>query len=180
MRRAERVVDVVLGQVRQLPGELLVVGFFFGVEAQVLEQQRLALFQLRRDFLGFRADALGTEADVLAARQFLVEQHAQPLGHRLQTHLGIGLALGPAQVRSQNQARPVAQRIFDGGQGFADAGIVHDAPVFQRHVEIDAHENAVAVERKITNGKLGHGWSSSLQEIVKWRGRPRPRAARSH
>ena len=162
MRRAESVVDVVLGQLRELLGEVLIVGLFLGVEAQVLEQQRLALFQLGGDFFGFRANALGTEANVLAARQLLIEQHAQPLGHRLQAHLGIGLAFGPAQMRSQNQARSMAQSIFDGGQSFADARVVHDAPVFERHVEVNAHEDPVAIERKITNGKLGHGWFSPL------------------
>ena len=140
MRGAERVVDVVLRQVRQLPGKLLVVGFFFGMEAQVLQQERLAFFQLSCNFLRLGPNTLGTEADVLAARQFFVEQHAQPLRHRLQAHLRIGLALRPAQVRCQNQARSVTQGVLDGGQGFADAGVVHHAPVFQRHVEIDAHE----------------------------------------
>src|SRR5208337_1092743 len=80
-------------------------------------------------------------------------------------HLGIRFALGPAQVRGQDQARTVPQRVFDGGQSFADAGVVHDAPVFERHVEVHAHENTIATERKITNRKLRHGWSSFYEGL---------------
>ena len=51
MRRAEGIVDVEVGELGELPGEFLVVVFFFGVEAQVFEQQRLAFFQLEWPFL---------------------------------------------------------------------------------------------------------------------------------
>jgi hypothetical protein len=51
------------------------------------------------------------------------------------------------------------QSILDGRKGFADAGIVHNATVFERHIEINAHEHTVAIEWEITNRKLGHGWS---------------------
>jgi hypothetical protein len=111
----ERVIHVVLRQVGKLPGELLVVRLFLGVEAQILQQEGLALFQLSGNFLSLRPNTLGTKADVFAARQFLVEQHAQPLRHRLQAHLRIGLAFRPAQMRCQDQARSVAQRVLDGG-----------------------------------------------------------------
>ena len=156
MRGAEGVVDIEIGELAKLPGEVLVVGFFFGVEAEVFEQQGLAFFQLARHFFGFGADALGTEADVLAARQFLVEHHAQTFGDGLEAHLGIRLAFGTAEVRGENEARAVAQSVLDGGQGFADAGVVHDAAVVERDVEIHAHEDAAVVEREIENGKLGH------------------------
>src|SRR5581483_5466789 len=79
--------------------------------------------------------------------------------HGLQAHLGIGLALGTAQVRGQDQARAVAQGIFDSGQSLTDAGVVHDAAVVEGYIEIDAHEHTVSIEREITDGKLGHGWS---------------------
>ena len=147
MRRAESVVYVVVRQAGKLLGELGIVGFFFGMEAQILQQQGLALFQSSGHLLGFGADAVGTEADVFSARQFLVQQHAQAFGRRLEAHRRIGLALGPAKMGDQDQPRPVAQRVFDGGQGFADAGVVDDAAVFERDIEIDPHEDAVIVER---------------------------------
>src|SRR5438477_628064 len=61
------------------------------------------------------------------------------LGGRPQAQLRIRLALGPAQVRSQNHPRLVLQRIFDGGQRFANAGVVGDLPaLIQGDVEIHA------------------------------------------
>src|SRR5579872_2074929 len=66
--------------------------------------------------------------------------------------------------------------MFDRGQGLADEGIVHDAAVIERHIKIDSHEHAVATERKITNGKLGHGWGP-LSNVC--RSRIRMRALRA-
>ena len=151
MRRAERIVHVELRQTSQLLGELLVVGFLLGMKPQILQKQRLTFFQLRGNFLRLWTDTVGTEAHVFAARQFFVEHHAQPLGHRLQAHLQIRFAFGTPQMRGQNQSRPMAQRILDRGQGFADARVVHHAAVFQRNIEVDAHEDTVAVERQITD-----------------------------
>ncbi len=115
VRRTERIVHVVLGQVRQLACEFLVVGFLFRVKAQVFEQQRLTLLKLGRDLFRLRPNALRAEADIFAARQFLVEQHAQPLGHWLEAHLGIRFSLGAAQVRGQNQPRSMPQRVLNRG-----------------------------------------------------------------
>ena len=154
MGGAESVVDVVVREAGELLGELGVVGFFFGVEAEVLQQQGLALFQLPGHLLGFGADAVGAESYVFSARQFLVQQHAQTLGCRLEAHRGIGFSLGPAEMGDQNQPCSVAESVFDGGEGFADAGVVDDAAIFERDVEVDAHEDAVIVEREVADGKL--------------------------
>ncbi len=85
-------------------------------------------------------------------RRYVVEQNAQPLGHRLQAHLRIRLALGTPKVGGQNQPSAMPQRVLDGGQRLADAGVVHDATVVERNVEVDPHENALVVQRKIANG----------------------------
>ena len=84
MRRAKRIIHVVGRKRRQLLGEFLVVRFFLRVKAQILEQQRLPHLQLRGNFFRLRSNAVGAKAYILAARQFLIEQHAQPLRHRLQ------------------------------------------------------------------------------------------------
>ena len=55
MGGAEGVVDVELGELGELLGKILVVLFFFGVEAEILEQQCLALFELERHLFGFGA-----------------------------------------------------------------------------------------------------------------------------
>ena len=73
---SEGVVNIELGQLGQPFGKILVVGLFLGVEAEILEQKRLAFFQFEGDFFGFRSNAVGTEAYVFAAREFAVEEHA--------------------------------------------------------------------------------------------------------
>ena len=47
--------------------------------------------------------------------------------------------------------RLVAQRVFDGGKGFADAVVVGDfsAVVAEGHVEVDAHEDVLVLEIEI-------------------------------
>src|SRR5208282_4974903 len=163
MGGAEGIIDVELGELCELLGKILVILFFFGVEAEVLKQQGLAFLELERHLFGLGPDALGAEADVFAARQFLVEHHAETLGDGFETQLWIRLAFGTAQVRREDEARAVTQSVLDGGQGFADAGVVHDAAVVERDVEVDAHEDATIVERKIANRKFGHGKHSVVR-----------------
>ena len=62
------VIDVVLGQICQLTGELPVIGFLFGVEAKILQQKRLPFLQLHGHFLGLGSNAVGRESDVFPAR----------------------------------------------------------------------------------------------------------------
>ena len=69
-------------------------------------------------------------------------------------------------MRGKNEPRAVAQRVLDGGQGFADARVVHDAAVVERDVKVDAHENAVVVERKIADGKFGHEGTLSVRRSL--------------
>src|SRR5579859_652736 len=152
MRSAERVVHVIVAKIRQLLRELLVISFFFGVEAQVLEQERLAFFQLASHLLGLNPNTVRTEADVFTGSQVPIKQHAKTLGDRLQTHLGVGLALRTPQVRSENQTRAVPQGVLNRGKRFFNAGVVsYAAIVVKRDVEIDPHENPMIIKRKIAN-----------------------------
>ena len=66
-------------------------------------------------------------------------------------------------MRREDEAGAVTQSVLDAGQGFADAGVVHDAAVVERDVEVDAHEDAAIVERKIANRKFGHGKHSVIR-----------------
>ena len=83
VRSAERIVHIKIGKIGQLLSEFFVIRFFFGMEAQIFQQQSLALLQLPCHLLGFNANAIGAEADVLPARQLFIQQHAQALGNRL-------------------------------------------------------------------------------------------------
>ena len=106
MRGAESVVDVEVGQIGQLLGKFLIVLFFFGVEAEVLEQQGLAVFQFAGHLFGFQADAIGTEADVFSASKFFIEQHAEALGDGLQAYMGFGLPLGRPRWEARMRRAP--------------------------------------------------------------------------
>ena len=62
MGATEGVVDVDLAKAGELFGEVRVVGLFFGMEAEVLEEQHLAGFELAGHLGGDLADAVGREA----------------------------------------------------------------------------------------------------------------------
>src|SRR6185437_8750095 len=145
MGSTERIVDVVLSQTRQLLRELLVIRLFFRVKTQILQQQGLTLLEFSRHFFCFGPYALRTETHIFSARQFAVQQHAQPLGYGLKTHFRIGLTLRTSQVRGENQACAVAEGILDGRQGLTNASVVHDAPIIEWYVEINSHEDAMIV-----------------------------------
>jgi len=71
-------------------------------------------------------------------------------------HVRIGLALGAAQVRSQNDAGSVLERVLNGGQRRLDALVARDFHValfvfLQRDIEIHADENSFSFQVKIAN-----------------------------
>src|SRR4029077_10710240 len=111
-------------------------------------------------------DAIRRETHVFAPRQFLVEQHSQTLGDRLQAHQRIWFSLGPSKMGSQDQTRAMAECVLDRGQSFPDARVVHDPSILQRDVEVHTHENSMFIEWKITDGKLRH----SIQPSVNGKG----------
>src|SRR5512146_1435773 len=115
MSGSEGVIDVEVGELRQLLGEGLVVGFFFGMEPDVFEQQGLAALELTCQFFGLHANAVGREADVLAASDALVEQDAKALGDGAQAEFRLRLALGTSEMRRENELGAVTQRVFDRG-----------------------------------------------------------------
>ena len=123
---AEGIVHVDLSQRGQRLRELRIVGFFFGVEAQIFEQQHLAGLELVGHLLGDFAYAVGEKATFHARPDVLIEQLAQPVDDRAQRVLRIRLALGTAEVRGQNHLRLVPQGVFDGGQCGPNAGVVGD------------------------------------------------------
>ena len=138
MRCTESVVYIKVGKTGQLLGKVLVVGFLFRMKAQIL---------LGRHFGGFRSNALRTKPNILGKRVFLIEQHAQALSDRFQTHLRIWLSLRPPQVRSQNQPRPLLQCIFDRRQSLSNAGLISNQPILERNVEVYAHEDTLIMQR---------------------------------
>ena len=143
---AERVVDVDVGVARQRLRELAVVGFFLGMEAQVLEQRDVAPVGIDDDLAGTVAHRLVGQPDVG------VDQLGQPRGDRFQRVLLVGLSLGPPQVRGEHDTRPLLDRQLDGGEALPNSGVIADgATGGQRDVEIDADEDPLPVDVQLRN-----------------------------
>ena len=94
MGAAEGVVDVDVAEAGELLGEAGIVGLFFGMEAEVLEQQRLAGFELAGHLGGDLADAVGGEGDILGFVEDVVEQQAQAVDDRAQAHVSTACPWG--------------------------------------------------------------------------------------
>ena len=139
---AERVVDVDVRERRERRGERRVVRLLAGMEAQVLEQQHVAIGKRVHGLLGDRADAVGRELDAGA------EQLGEARAHRSQAQLAMELALRPAEVRAHDDARAARTQRLERRQGPADAGVVADPAVGERNVEVGAHQHAPALHRQ--------------------------------
>ena len=65
----------------------------------------------------------------------------------------------------EDDARALRDELLDGGQRRADARVVGDGAVLHRHVEVDAHEHALAARVQLVDGfDLGHGALLSKRE----------------
>ena len=140
---AEGVVDVDVAERGEFFGEGRIVGLFFGVEAEVLEQEGLAGFEVGGHLAGDDADAVGREGYVLIVAEDVVEQAAKMSDEGTEAHGLDGLALGPAEVRAEDDLGLVAESVLDGGERLADAGVVGDDAVLEGDVEVDADEDAL-------------------------------------
>ena len=157
MRRAESVIDVIIRQAGEFFGESRIVGLFFRMEAEIFQQQRLSWLQLGRHLFGFDAHALRTEAHVLVETELLIQQHAQPLGHRFEAHFRIRFALGTPQMRGQNDFSFAPQRIFDGRQSFDNTSVIGYTAIFREgHIEIHPDKYTLVFEVQIFDRKFCH------------------------
>ncbi len=143
---AEGVVDVDIAEAGQLLREGGIVGLFFGMEAEVFEQERLAGFEVGGHLAGDDTDAVGGEGYVLVVAEDMVEHAAKVGDEGAEAHGVDGLALGAAEMRAENDLGFVAESVLDGGEGLADAGVVGDDAVLEGDVEVDADEDALVGE----------------------------------
>ena len=144
---AERVVDVDLPEPGQPGGEAPVVGFFAGVEPQVLQHQDLARAEPRGGRRRGRPDAVGR------GPHRRVEQGGEPLRHRPDTQSRLRRAGRTTQVAHQHQPRPVLiQHRPDRRQRGADARVVGDLSVRERHVEVDPHQHRSPPQVELAQG----------------------------
>ena len=140
MGRAKGVVDVDLSQGGQFAAEIRVVLGLAGMEAQVFKQQDIAGLESLGHGLDLGTDTVRGELD-LASQEF-----GQAFGHGLQGKFGSRSALGTAQMGTDHQGCAPVQGHLQGREALPDAVVVGDDPVFQGHVVVDTHENALAAD----------------------------------
>ena len=172
MRRAERVVDIDVRHLRQLLGKRRIVRFLFGVIADIFQQQKVAGSQGVRRFFDLFTDAIVHERDRP------LDQVGQPGGHWPQRHRRFALAVRPAEMTGENDARALFNQQFEGWQRLLDARvIVDDHPailLLHRHVVIHAHQDAFAAHVQIFDGQLRHKKSNRRGRITKPQGESNP------
>jgi len=133
VRGAEGVVDVdAVGQARERAGELGVVRGLAGLEAHVLQQQRVAVAQRARRRLDLVADDTGRQRD------------AEVLGDGRQRQRRVRRALGPPEVGDEHEPRARRAQLVERRRRGADARVVGDAAAVERDVEVDADEDPQA------------------------------------
>ncbi len=133
------------------PVLLLHLPFLLDVEAEILEEGDLARREGRAGTLDLGSDAVGLEPHRLS------EELRELLRHRLERVLRDLLPVRSAQVAHEHQARALAEHVLDGGQRGAQALVVLHLAVLHRHVEVHAHDHALALEVEVLDEELGHG-----------------------
>ena len=62
-------------------------------------------------------------------------------------YFGSGFPFGPAEVREQHDARAAVEQRVDRRQRGANARVVGDCALVERHVEVDANERPLSANR---------------------------------
>jgi hypothetical protein len=159
---AEGVVDVDVGEAGQRGREAGIVLSLARFEATVLEHQHVRRAQRVRHRLDLRAD------HCRGLRYRRTQQLLEAVGDRPHRESGVR-SLGAPQMRHEHQPAVAVAQEFDGRQGRADTGIVPDHPrparsILERHVEVDPHQHASAVDRQVADGLLGEGGASGARD----------------
>jgi len=143
VRRREGVVDEDVAQGRDLFGEVGIVLFLAGMEARVLQQKHVAIFQCIHGGFRLGAHTIFGESDIAA------DGCAQGRHERLQRHGWHDFALGPVEVRQDDDLGALFRQFADGGGLALDAGGVGDDAVLHRHIQVGAHQYALSPDRNI-------------------------------
>src|SRR6202022_3088420 len=158
MRRPERVIDVNFAEFCQRLSEFWIVRFFLRLKAQILQQRDVALLHCGDDLFRHFADRVVTKDD------WLIDQSVQIITDRSQRVFLDALTFRAAEVRHQNRLRLLLAKIIDRRQRFADSRVVCDfnlvAVLFDRHIEIDASQNALPANIDISDRKFRHYFPS--------------------
>ena len=133
-------------------GDLGIVLLLTLVKTDVLENEDLARLDGGDSLSSLLAVGVGDEGNIET------RELSKLLGDGLEGQLGLEAgAFGTAEVAHEDDASIVLNEIVDGGQGSLDAGGVANDAILDRHVEVNADENALAVDIDVADGLLGKG-----------------------
>lgn len=128
--------DVTIGS--ELLGDLGIVLLLTLVETDVLENEDLARLDGGNGLGGLLTIRVSNKSNVKA------RELGELLGDRLEGELGLEAStLGTAEVAHEDDASVVLNEVVDSGQGCLDAGGVANDAILDRHVEVNADENAL-------------------------------------
>ena len=100
-------------------------------------------------------------------------------GHGREVVFGLELALGgAAEVAHQDNGRAVFQAVAYGGERSADAGVVADFAVFNRHVQVGTDQHGFAAHVLFGELEEGHGYLFWFQ-LFGWKNRAAVPAAQN-
>src|SRR5206468_12093845 len=116
-----------------------VVLLFFGMKPKVFEQDHAATAAMH----GVDRALRGLPDAILDERDPPAKQLREPRGDRLQREVRRRPPLRPSAMTCEYDGRAMLERVRDGRQRSANARVVADAAVLDRHVEVDAHECAL-------------------------------------
>eukprot|EP00968_Pinguiococcus_pyrenoidosus_P000792 scaffold47_cov258-Pinguiococcus_pyrenoidosus.AAC.119 len=140
VRGTESVIDEEVEGGSELLGEGRLVGGLLRVEADVLQEDAVAVGHTLNHGLDFIAHAVRSHL------HFLLEQLGQAASHGSQAELVLGSVLGAAEVGRKGDLGTLLHEGLDGRHGGADAGVIGDGLAVQGHVEVAANEHRLALE----------------------------------
>ena len=138
MGGGEGVIDIDVAELGELVDMGRIVLLLALMEAGVLEQEHVAVLHFGDRVVGRLADAVGRESDRP------LDDVGDSGGDGLERIGLVRAALGPAEMREQNDLAAFVRDFRDGRRNALDARRIGHAAVFRRNVEIDAQEHAFA------------------------------------
>ena len=138
----KRVIHVHVRQVGEGLRKRRIVGLFFLVEAQILEQDDAAGVG-RNHLFGRRTNTIRRK------RHRTRQQRGQMIGHRLQAELRCGCAFGSTEMRRQNHRGSGIKRGRNRGHGRPNACVVGDPTLGDGPVEVHAQKHASIRQREV-------------------------------
>ena len=159
----EGVVDIGVAERGEGLGEIGIVGFLAGMEAEVFQERYLSIAETGHHRRGLRPDAIPGEGDWSAA-----QRRSKGRGHLAQGEGRVDGAPGPAEMGHEDDPRALRGQLRDRGCQAIKARRVRDSAAIQRHVQVGAHEYPAAPYVEIIEDlERGHGLEpEALTEVT--------------